>query len=172
MLKNLKEFPFSIFSHFETSEFSFFVFFKKRLLMSPDGFIALQFFDILQQNGCLKISKGPVFTFLALSDVSESSCLSDIEFFQYISIKNFILIICKVWEVELRKYCAIIRIFDGISETYCVLLRSRRRLENNRFHVASTLCSKLGTFSEHERHPMGVSKLFCKFFHTKRPEHI
>ena len=65
--------------------------------MSPDGFIALQLFDIFQQNGCLKISKCPVFTLLALSDGSESSFLSDIEFFQYKSINNFISLICKVW---------------------------------------------------------------------------
>ena len=51
--------------------------------------IPLQFFDILQQNRCLRIPKGPALPFWHDERVQVSHFLSDIRFSQYIFSENF-----------------------------------------------------------------------------------
>ena len=82
----------------------------------------------------LKIRKPPfkffrtvrVFKVLTLSDIRFSQCISTEYFFQY----------CLNFGGRVSKILRYIRIFDVISELYCVLLRRGQRFENKKSHLS------------------------------------
>ena len=133
--------PLSTFWHYKTSLFFGFVrlFYRESSMSSKSP---PSFFDILQQNGCLKIPKGrPSCIFRHYETAQTSQAVPFVP----------------------ARY---IRSFHVLSEVIYVLLRRKRRIEKSFAFVSARYIRTSEAFSEHERHPLDFLKPFSEFFIT------
>ena len=146
--------PFYIFWHYDMVQNSHFLSdIRFSQYISTDNFFnTIQIFDMISDVNCVSLKGRCRFKNIALYSTCWHYVVSILRFTE---------------EADVRKQALpfvpgrYVRTSDVISDVFCVLLRRMRRI-NKAFAFVLARCIRTWSFSEHERHHLGVSKL-CEF---------